>query len=419
MLCGYKAIKETLIDKAEEFSGRAYSPSFFDFTKGDDVAFSSGEKWKELRRFSLLTLGSFGVGKSSFEERIREEALYLTEVLRKTNGSPVDLNFPLLRSVSNVICSVVFGNRFEYQDVDFQKLVKCVQDNVRLLSTRWGLLYNIYPNVMRYLPGPHHKIMKNFTFITDFIKKKIENNMKTLDCNNPRDFIDFFLIKMKKEGKNKAIFYNSDTLVMNAFIFFFGGTESVSATLRFTFLLLLKYPSVAEKVYREIDNVIGQRPPNYEDRHDMPYTEAFIYEIQRYADVIPLALPHELTMDTEIRNYKFKKGTVFNPVLTSAHNDKTQFRNPENFDPKNFLDENGKLMRNDALLPFSAGKRICPGKSLAIMEIFIFTTTLMQNFMIKSPVPPEKISVAPVGVGLGHIPPTYEICFLPRTCSLE
>lgn len=181
----------------------------------------------------------------------------------------------------------------------------------------------------------------------------------------------------------------------------------------------MKHPSVAEKVYSEIDNVIGQRPPNYEDRHNMPYTEAFISEIQRYADVVPLALPHELTMDTEIRNYKFKKGTAVYPVLTSVLKDKTQFRNPENFDPKNFLDENGKLMKNDALLPFSAGKRICPAKSLAVMELFIFITTLMQNFMVKSPVPPEKISVTPVGVGLGHIPPPYEICLLPRTCSQE
>ncbi|CAJ0946128.1 unnamed protein product [Ranitomeya imitator] len=87
ILCSYKALKETFIDKAEEFSGRAYYPSFHDFTKGDEVAFSNGEKWKEMRRFVLQTLGSFGVGKRSFEERIQEEATYLTEVLRKANGN--------------------------------------------------------------------------------------------------------------------------------------------------------------------------------------------------------------------------------------------------------------------------------------------------------------------------------------------
>ncbi|XP_056393583.1 cytochrome P450 2F2-like isoform X4 [Hyla sarda] len=419
VLCNYKTIKDTLIDKAEEFSGRAYFPSFFDFTKGDDFAFSSGEKWKELRRFAMLTLGSLGVGKRSFEERIREEAMCLTDVLRKSNGSSIDPNYNILRAMSNVICSVVFGNRFEYNEEHFQKLVLCVQDNFRIMSTRWGLLYNIFPNVLRYIPGPHHEIMENFKFMGDFIKMKMENNMKTLDRNNPRDFIDCFLIKMEKEKNNEKTFYNPDTLVMCSLILFFGGTETVSATFRFTLLFVMKHPSVAAKVYGEIDSVIGQRPPNYEDRHSMPYTVAFLYEIQRYADVVPLALPHELTMDTQIYNYKFKKGTVFTPVLTSAHNDKTQFDNPENFDPKHFLDENGKLIKNEALMPFSAGKRICPGKSLADMEIFLFITTLLQKFTIKSTVPPEKISVTPAAVGLGHIPPSYEICFLPRTCTEE
>ncbi|XP_066437332.1 cytochrome P450 2F2-like isoform X2 [Eleutherodactylus coqui] len=419
VLCSYKAIKETFIDKSDEFSGRGDYPTFMDFTKGEDFAFSNGEKWKELRRFSMQMLGNFGVGKRSFEERIREEVRHLTDLLRKANGSPIDPNYPILRSVSNVICSVVIGNRFEYEDENFQNVVKCIQDNFRLMSTRWGVLYNIYPNFMKYLPGPHRKIMENFASMADFIRKKLVNNMKTLDSNNPRDFIDCFLIKMEKEGKNEATFFNPDTLVMCSLVLFFGGTESVSATLRYTLLLLMKYPNVAEKVYSEIDNVIGQRPAQFEDRFNMPYTEALIYEVQRYADVVPLALPHELIMDTQIRDYKFKKGTVFTPVLTAAHYDNIQFKNPENFDPNNFLAENGKLLKKEALMPFSVGKRICPGKGMASMELFIYITILLQNFTIKSPVPPEKISVAPVGVGLGHVPPSFEICLLPRTCSPE
>ncbi|XP_077141714.1 cytochrome P450 2F2-like [Ranitomeya variabilis] len=419
ILCSYKALKETFIDKAEEFSGRAYYASFHDFTKGEEIAFSNGEKWKEMRRFVLQTLGSFGVGKQSFEERIREEATYLTEVLRKANGSPINPNYPMLRSVSNVICSVVFGSRFEYEDKSFQKVVKCIQEIFHISSTRWVVLYNIYPNVMKYIPGRHHTLKANFTVMADFIKEKMENNVKTFDKNNPRDFIDCYLIKIEKEGKLKDTIYNINSLVMNSLILFFAGTESVSATLRFSILLLMKYPSIAEKVYNEIENVIGQRPPNYEDRFNMPYTEAFIFEVQRFGDVVPLALPHELTIDTEIRNYKFKKGTMFTSVLTGVHNDMTEFNNPEIFDPKNFLDENGKLKRKESLMPFSVGKRVCPGKSLADMELFIFLITLLQNFTIKSPVPSEKISVASVGSGLGHVPPSFEICLIPRTCSQE
>ncbi|XP_063793805.1 cytochrome P450 2F2-like isoform X2 [Pseudophryne corroboree] len=414
VLCGYKAIKETLIDKAEEFSGRAYYPSFYDFTKGDDMTFSNGEKWKELRHFTLLTLSNFGMGKRSIEERIKEEAGYLIDVLRKTNGSLIDPKNQLHCSVSNVICSVLFGKRFDYQDEEFQNIMHCIQDSIRIMSNPWGLLYNTYPEFMKYIPGPHMQIMKNFTSVTDYIKKRVENNMKTLDINNPRDFIDCFLIKIEKEEKTNGSYYNHKALLMNTMTLIVGGTETVANTLCYIFLLLLKHPNVAEKVYHEIDDVIGCRSPNYEDRHNMPYTEAFIHEVQRYANVAPLGLPHELIMDTKIRNYTFREGTMFLTLLAGVHFDKTQFNNPEDFNPNNFLDEHGKFKNNNALMPFSAGKRICPGMSLANMEIFLYVTTMLQNFTIKSMVPLEEISIAPVGVGIVQIPPNYEIYLLPR-----
>ncbi|KAM4019966.1 cytochrome P450 2F2-like isoform 2-T2 [Anomaloglossus baeobatrachus] len=389
VLCSYKAIKETLIDKAEEFSGRAYRPSFSDFTKGDELGFSNGEKWKELRHFAMLTLGNFGVGKQSFEERVRVEAGYLTETLRKANGSPIDPNYHILRSVSNVICSVVFGSRFEYEDENFQRIVECVQDNFRVMSSRWGVLFDIFPNIMRYIPGPHHAIMENFTVIADFIRLKMEDNMKTLDSNNPRDFIDCFLIKMEKEGKNKATFYNTNTLVMNSLILFFAGTGVSSTTLRFTFLLLMKHPNVAEKVYKEIEDVIGQRPPSFEDRYNMPYTEAFIYEVQRFSNVAPLVPQRELTMDTQVRNYIIKKGTAVSPVLTHVHKDKTQFNDPEKFEPNNFLDENEKLRKKEYFMPFSV-KEFARGRTWRLWNFSFLSLHFCRTSRSSLQCPPKR-----------------------------
>nr|XP_045008927.1 cytochrome P450 2C20-like isoform X4 [Jaculus jaculus] len=355
VLHGYEAVKEALIDHAEEFSARGYMAVTEKTSKGFGLIFSNGKRWKEIRRFSLMTLRNLGMGKRTIEDRVQEEAQCLVEELRKTNGLPCDPTFILSCAPCNVICSIIFQNRFDYKDQDFLKLMQKFNENTSIISSPW-----------------------------------------------------------MQEKPSQPVEFSHENLAITVIDLFAAGTETTSITLRYGLLLLLKHPHVTAKVQEEIDHVIGRhRSPCMQDRSRMPYTDATLHEIQRYIDLTPTNLPHAVTCDIKFRNYLIPKGTTVLTSLSSVLHDSKEFPNPEVFDPSHFLDGNGNFKKSDYFMPFSTGKRICAGEGLARMELFLFLTTILQNYNLKSMVDPKDLDTTPVANGLATVPPYYQLCFIP------
>ncbi|KAM4840189.1 cytochrome P450 2C18-like isoform 8-T8 [Urocitellus parryii] len=414
VLHGYEAVKEALIDHGEVFSGRGSFPVGDRVTKGFGIIFSTGSRWKVMRRFSLMTLRNFGMGKRSIEDRVQEEARCLMEELRKTESSPCDPTFLLGCAPCNVICSIIFNNRFNYKDQHFLKFMRKVDENVQILSSPWIQVCNNFPVLISIFSGSHKKLFKNVTDLKQYFLEKIKEHQESLDMNNPRDFIDCFLIKMEEEKGNPQTEFTTEALINIVNDLFGAGTETTSTTLRYGLMLLLKHPEVTAKIQEEIDHVIGRhRSPCMQDKSSMPYTEAVLHEIQRYIDLLPTNLPHAVTCDIKFRNYLIPKGTTIITSLTSVLHDSKEFPNPEKFDPGHFLDKSGKFKKSDYFMPFSTGKRICAGEGLARMELFIFLTTILQNFRLKSVVDPKDLDTTPVFNGFVSVPPAYRICFIP------
>ncbi|XP_036590750.1 cytochrome P450 2C42-like isoform X2 [Trichosurus vulpecula] len=414
VLHGYQAVKEALIDHGDKFADRALKPLFELVSKGLGIIVSNGERWKQIRCFSLRTLRNFGMGKKSIEERVQEEAKYLVEELKKTKGLPCDPTFILGCAPCNVICSIIFQKHFDYKDQKFLFLMKLLNENTKILSSPWIQVYNSFPSLVHYLPGSHHKAIKNIHLLHEFILEEVKEHQSSLDSSNPRDFVDCFLMKMEQEKQQPQSEFNIENLVHTASDLFAAGTETTSTTLRYGLLLLLKHPEITGKMHEEIDHVIGRdRRPCMEDRNKMTYTNAVVHEIQRYIDLVPTNLPHAVSEDVQFREYIIPKGTTIIPLLSSVLYDDEEFPNPDKFDPGHFLDKSGKFKKSDYFMPFSAGKRICAGESLARMELFLFFTTILQNFSLKSPIDPKDIDTSPIASGFTKIPPFYELCFLP------
>ncbi|XP_071999859.1 cytochrome P450 2B4-like [Engystomops pustulosus] len=408
VLCGYDVVKDALVNHAEEFSGRPEAAIFSKTTKGNGVIVSQGENWKVMRKFTLTTLRDFGMGKKTIENKISEECEILMQKLRSYEGKPFDNQVVLNTAVANIIVSILLDERFEYDDPTILKLMNLINENIRYLESLMVKLYNSYPTLIGWLPGSHRTVVQNYKEMQEFIMATFAKKGEEFDVNNQRSFIDVFLAK-QREGKSESkLYYHDKNLGVLVSDLFAAGMETTSTTLRWGLLLMIKYPEIQKKVQKEIENVMGSAKPQTEHRKQMPYTDAVIHEIQRFGDIVPGNVPHATIRDITFRGYCIPKGTTVIPLLHSVLRDESYFERPYEFYPEHFLDSEGNFKKNEAFIPFSIGKRSCAGETLAKMELFLFFTTLLQNFTFQAP-PGAKLDLTP-GSGLTSAPLPYEIC---------
>lgn len=74
--------------------------------------------------------------------------------------------------------------------------------------------------------------------------------------------------------------------------------------------LITLIPFNPEKVYDEITKVVGSAQPRIAHRTQMPYTDAVIHEVQRFANILPISLPHATTTNIIFKNYYIPKVRV-------------------------------------------------------------------------------------------------------------
>uniref|UniRef100_A0A3B4T5V1 Cytochrome P450 2G1-like n=1 Tax=Seriola dumerili TaxID=41447 RepID=A0A3B4T5V1_SERDU len=475
VLVGYDAVKEALVDQADDLTGRGPLPFLLKATKGygntsnltrfhlSGLGIGNGERWRQLRRFTLTTLRDFGMGRRGMEEWIQEESKHMTDRIGTFKGvcsavvvsarishrgdvkedycrtcqaeftlftTPFDPALLLSRTVSNVICCLVFGQRFSYEDKQFLRLLNILSEILKFGSSPLGQMYNIFPWIMERLPGHQHIVFAQIEEVRGFIEMKIQEHNETLDPSSPRDFIDCFLIRMNQEKHVATTEFHYDNLVSTVMNLFLAGTETTSSTIRYALSVLIKYPDIQEKMQQEIDSVIGRgRCPNMEDRKSLPFTDAVIHEVQRFLDIVPFSLPHCALQDISFRGYTIPKvfsilrfhihqslypDTVILPLLHSVLKDEKQWATPWSFNPQHFLDQNGNFKKNPAFLPFAAGKRACIGESLARMELFIFIVSLLQHFTVSCTEGPDSINLIPEYSSFANMPRRYQIIATPR-----
>ena len=142
------------------------------------------------------------------------------------------------------------------------------------------------------------------------------------------------------------------------------GHETTAVALTWTWYLLAQHPSIAERLYTEVDTVLDGRLPRKDDLAALPWCDRGVQggaaSLSARCPIIPRMAYEEFSLG----DYPVAPGSVVLICPWVTHRDERFFLPPRNGSSRERWLE-GPEPRRYTYLPFSGGPRTCIGASFA------------------------------------------------------
>lgn len=160
---------------------------------------------------------------------------------------------------------------------------------------------------------------------------------------------------------------------------------------------LLYNPEKLKKAQSELEDIIGKGNPIEEsDIAHLPYLQAIVKETFRLHPAVPFLVPRKVDSDVKLFGYTIPKNAQVLVNVCAIGRDPDIWKNPNSFEPERFLGSEIDVKGRDfELIPFGAGRRICPGLPLAIRMIHLMLSLLIHGFdwKLEEGISPEKMDM--------------------------
>ncbi|CAL8128931.1 unnamed protein product [Orchesella dallaii] len=368
---------------------------------------TEGKVWTEQKNFCAKTLKCFGLGGSS---RASLEPVVLSEIeevlsdLRtqlKSSKSGIE-TASLLEHIKRYNCNIMWkiissgGNEEGKSECDNRaaKLSRDYLDGMARAVTT-GLAFLPWLKYIAPEWSGYNLLKRTADEVHTLVIEQLNERRKDFVEGKGKDIMDAYIEKLNLCDDPKSSFYgelglqNGISAMLELVV---ASGETTPHTINWLMLYLAHHQRAQQKLCDEIDRVIGKdRMPSLLDRQNMPYYEAVLQESLRFSAMVWMSIPHELTEDIEFEGYTLPKGLILLPNLYYIHHDPVIWGDPEKFRPERFISEDGSFIRNDVMMPFGTGKRLCFGEGLARDIMFLFIVRFFQSAQIF----PESLDMLP------------------------
>ncbi|GLU08741.1 hypothetical protein SLE2022_256340 [Rubroshorea leprosula] len=347
-----------------------------------DITFSPyGDYWKEMKALFISELVSMKRVKS-FAYAREAEIDKLINTLTQNSHTPVNLNEKLYGLAGGIIGTVAFGKIYGTNQFKSEEFYYVLSEAMEMLAG--FAAEDFFPSVGRLvdvLTGLKARRQKSFRRLDAFLESVVEQHLDpTRPESEHENLVDVLIRLLKKQSASFS--FTKDhvkAILLDAFL---GGINTSSVTMLWAMSELIKNPRAMKKVQIEIRSSVGKKGKvEAEDVAKLKYLKMVVKETFRLHPPIPLLIPHETVRQCRIAGFDvFPKTRIFVNVWAIGR-DPNSWENPNEFYPERFEDNDIDFKgSNYELLPFGAGRRICPGLAMGTTNVEYALANLLYWF---------------------------------------
>ncbi|KAH9927368.1 cytochrome P450 [Amylocystis lapponica] len=423
VLNSFEAACDLLDKKSVIYSGRPYMTMLSELV-GFDWHFGSmdyGDQWKDRRKaFYQHFNGPATVANQPIILR------HTQELLRRLLDTPEEYRSHIRHMVGATILRVTYGLDVKPKDDPFIETVERAAYAMGASANAGAYLVDSIP-ILKYVPSwfpgaafkrQAREWRKSVLATVEAPFNAVKSAISTGGKTSPSMIVSFLSTSDAAEdiSEQEKIYSEAAGAAYSS-----GSDTTVSAVASF-FLAMLLYPEVQRKVQEEIDHVVGlDRLPEFSDQRSLPYVTAVVKEVLRWRPIVPLGVAHKLSEADQYKGYHLPAGSIVVGNVWAMLRDSRKFPNPDVFMPERYLDADGML--NPAMdeveeAGFGFGRRICPGRHLAISSIWITVASVLATFTLVKPRDKDGNVIEPDGgyvTGMIIHPTPFKCAFEPRS----
>ncbi|KAI3851510.1 hypothetical protein MKW92_008350 [Papaver armeniacum] len=385
-------IREILVQQDEVFASRPRTLAGIHLAYGcGDVALAPlGLHWKRMRRICMEQLLSTKRIESFANHRVDEAKHLVQDVLARSKAGEVNLRQVLGAFSMNNVTRMLLGKQYFGVKSAGPEAAMEFMDITHELFRLLGLIYlGDYLPLWRWFdPFGCEKEMRDVEKRMDEFHKRIleehrkEERLSALK-ESEMDFVDILLGLPGEDGKEHLEDVEIKALIQDMIA---AATDTSSVTNEWAMAEVIKHPRVLLKIQEELDSVVGRdRMVTESDLSHLNYLRCVVRETFRMHPAGPFLIPHESVKATNINGYHIPEKTrVFINTHALGRNSRI-WDNVNEFRPERHLLEDGSRVEishggDFRILPFSAGKRRCPGAPLGVFFVLMGLARLFHCF---------------------------------------